>query len=98
MIVVLILERVPPSLRGDLSRWMLEPQAGVFVGRVTAQVRDRLWERAAARVRDGACLMICEETRTEQGFSFRQHGDRSRELLDLDGVTLIRLPNASQQS
>jgi len=60
---------------------MLEPKAGVFVGRVTARVRDRLWERAAARVRDGACLMISEEVRGEQKFSFRERGDRTRELI-----------------
>ena len=47
--VVLILERVPPGLRGELTRWFLEPQAGVFVGRVSAAVRERLWEKAAAR-------------------------------------------------
>ena len=98
MIVVLILERVPASLRGDLSRWMLEPKAGVFVGRVTAQVRDRLWDRAKARVKDGATLMICEDVRSEQGFSFRQQGDRSRELLDFDGITLIRQLSCAPQA
>ena len=56
MIVVVILDRVPASVRGDLSRWMVEPRAGVFVGRVTAQVRDRLWDRVLSRVRDGASL------------------------------------------
>ena len=30
--VILILERVPPALRGDLSRWMMEPKAGIFLG------------------------------------------------------------------
>ena len=38
--VVLILERVPPGLKGDLSRWMIEPKAGIFLGRVSARVRD----------------------------------------------------------
>ena len=31
---VLILERVPASLRGQLTRWMLEVKAGVFVGNI----------------------------------------------------------------
>ena len=43
--VVLVLERVPASLRGELSRWMLEARAGVFIGDVTAMVRDKLWEK-----------------------------------------------------
>ena len=44
--VVLILERVPAGLRGDLSRWMIEPKAGIFLGRMTARLRDKLWEKA----------------------------------------------------
>ncbi len=42
--IVLILEKVPTSLRGELTRWLLELKAGVFVGKVSAMVRDRLWE------------------------------------------------------
>ena len=41
----MILEKVPPSLRGELTRWFLEPKAGVFVGHVGAMVRDRLWQK-----------------------------------------------------
>jgi CRISPR-associated protein Cas2 len=92
VIVVIILDRVPASVRGDLSRWMIEPRAGVFVGHVTAQVRDRLWDRISARVREGASLMVYEDVRAEQGVSFRQVGERARELVDLDGLTLVRLP------
>ena len=35
--VVLILQSVRPSLRGELTRWLIQPAAGVFVGRVSAQ-------------------------------------------------------------
>ena len=89
MIVVLLLDRVPAGLRGDISRWMVEPRSGVFVGRVSPQVRDRLWDRASQRLGDGAALMIYENARAEQGVSFRQLGDRTRDLVDFDGVTLI---------
>ena len=44
--VVMIMESVPVSLRGELSRWLIEPHPGVFLGHLTAMVRDRLWERA----------------------------------------------------
>ena len=65
--VVLILERVPPGLRGELTRWFLEPQAGVFVGRVSAMVRDRLWEKACAQAKGGGCLILYSSD-NEQGF------------------------------
>ena len=41
--LVMVLENVPPSLRGELTRWLIEPRPGVFVGHVSALVRDRLW-------------------------------------------------------
>jgi len=40
--VVLILEKVPRSLRGELTRWMIEVDTGIFVGRLSAMVRDLL--------------------------------------------------------
>ena len=39
--VVMILERVPPSLRGELTRWMLELRAGVFVGTLNLPSHQR---------------------------------------------------------
>ena len=42
--IVMVIERVPTSLRGELTRWLLEPRAGVFVCEVSALVRDKLWE------------------------------------------------------
>lgn len=51
--VVLIVERVPASLRGALTRWMIEPKAGVFVGSVSAMVRERLWLKVCAALKGG---------------------------------------------
>ncbi len=77
--VVLILESVPPSLRGGLSRWMLEPKAGVFVGTLSAAVRDLLWDKAIKEVRQGGCTML-HRADNEQGFAVRSFGDTSREV------------------
>jgi len=89
--IVLILERVSPSLRGDLTRWLLEPRTGVFVGQVSAMVRERRWERACKQMRDGAGMMA-HSTDTEQGFALRIWGDTSRLIEDFDGLSLIRIP------
>ena len=32
------------NLRGKLSRWLNEIHPGIFVGEVSARVRDKLWE------------------------------------------------------
>ena len=90
--VVLILERVPVGLRGELTRWLLEPKTGVFVGSVSGMVRDPLWEKDYQESRGGGCTMIDSYNR-EQGFaSICMHGDPTRQVQDFEGLFLIRVP------
>jgi CRISPR-associated protein Cas2 len=89
--MVLILERVPVSLRGELTRWLLEPRAGVFVGRIPASVRDKLWEKACSAMAGGAGMLI-HNADNEQGFSVRFWGGTNRWVVDYEGLTLIQVP------
>lgn len=86
--MVLIVERAPPGLRGELTRWLLEPQAGVFVGQVSALVRQKLWERTCKGLRGGAAILIWRSN-NEQGFEFQLWGDPSRTVTDWEGLKLI---------
>jgi len=88
--VVIILEKVPASLRGELTRWMLEPKTGVFVGTLSAMVRDKLWEKVCAAMNGGAGMLI-HHANNEQGFAIRFWGATSRWVLDYEGLTLIRV-------
>jgi CRISPR-associated protein Cas2 len=94
--VVMILEKVPTSLRGELSRWMVEPRTGVFVGRVSALVRDKLWEKAQQGAKGGAGMLL-HTAQTEQGFRALSFGDPSRHLVDLEGLTLVRRPHKERR-
>jgi len=85
---VLILERVSPSVRGEITKWMLEVKAGVFVGQVSSMVRDRLWEKACKGVKDGSGVLIYT-TNSEQGYAMEMVGDRSRVVRDFEGLSLI---------
>ncbi len=89
--VVMIMERVPLGLRGELSRWLIEPHPGVFLGHLTAMVRERLWERACEACRDGGIIQMWT-TNNEQRFTVRVYGNTRREVVDLDGIQLIRRP------
>lgn len=89
--VVMMLERVPVSLRGQLTRWLLELHAGVFVGKVSAGVRDKLWERACSGMAGGAGMLI-HNADNEQGFNVRFWGATNRWVVDHEGLTLIRVP------
>ena len=89
--VVMILDNVPTSLRGELTRWLIEPHAGVFVGHVNAMVRDLLWKKCCGKMGSGGVVQIWS-TNTEQRFQMRACGDTRREIVELDGLQLIRLP------
>ncbi len=88
--VVLILENVPTGLRGELSRWMLNPERH-FRGSVSGMVRDRIWQKACEDSRGGGCLMI-HDSNTEQGFTMRSCGKSARLLEDFEGLFLVRVP------
>jgi CRISPR-associated protein Cas2 len=89
--VVMVLERVPASVRGELTRWMLELHAGVFVGDVSAMVRDRLWEMVCTKMRGGAGMLV-HSTDNEQSFAIRFWGATKRTVADYDGLMLIQKP------
>lgn len=88
--VVVILTACPAGLRGHLTRWLLELAPGVFCGRVSAKVRDRMWLRIVEMAKDGRALMVFSR-RGDQGLDFKVHR-HDWEPVDLDGVTLIRRP------
>ena len=90
--VVMVLEKVPVSLRGELTRWLIEPHPGLFVGHVNAMVRDRLWDKCCKAKRAGGVLQVWS-TNTEQRLKMRAHGDTQREIVEFDGLQLIRLPS-----
>ncbi|MDX2007838.1 MAG: type I-E CRISPR-associated endoribonuclease Cas2e [Meiothermus sp.] len=94
--VVIVLEKVPKTLRGELSRWMLEVATGVFVGSMSAMVRDLLWEKCKEKKTVGRCCQMYR-TNNEQGFEVRTHGDTTRTLVDFEGLTLVAVKNADWQ-
>lgn len=87
---VLIARAVSPGVRGELSRWMLEVDAGVFVGQLSARVRDKLWDRLLEKLGKGGAAILVFEARSEQGFEIRTQGVLDRTLVDMEGIVLMR--------
>jgi CRISPR-associated protein Cas2 len=87
--VVILLENVRTGLRGELSRWLFEVKAGVFVGKVSALVRDELWKLVGERLGKGSAVMLFPMN-TEQGFDTRTLGKPSRQLVDIEGIWLVK--------
>lgn len=87
--MVLVVSKVPTSLRGRLTRWLIQLRPGVFVGTVSDRVRERLWERTCGSIRGGWALILVPAP-TEQGFKIRMHGDAPIGIEDFDGLVLVK--------
>jgi len=92
--VIMILEAAPASLRGEVTRWLAEVSTGVFVGRVSAVVRDALWDRATERAGSARVMQIWSAS-NEQGFMMRVYGLAATSVVDIDGLNLIARKDAA---
>lgn len=87
--VVLVMENMPDGFRGELTKWLLEAKAGVFVGNISAAVRERIWDKVRQQTGIGAALIIYSAD-TEQGFCIEMHKNPRRSVVDLEGILLIK--------
>ncbi len=70
--VVIMMEKVPISLRGEITRWMLELRPGIFVGNISALVREKLWEHICEKIKGGAATLL-HSAANEQGYKIRNY-------------------------
>lgn len=87
--VVIVTENAPQRLRGELTRWMLEAKAGVFIGTMSATVRELLWKKVKESSSTGGALLIYSSD-SEQGYRLDMHGAPQRKVVDIEGITLIK--------
>ena len=86
--VVYILENASEKLRGILTRWMIEVRPGIFVGSLNAMVRNKIWEQISNSDSKGALMVYSYNN--EQGYQIKMLGDPTRQIIDLDGLQLIK--------
>ena len=93
--MVIVVENAPPRLRGRLAVWLLEVRAGVYVGRYSRRVRERIWKQVEELIGDGDAVMAWDAP-TDQGYDFATVGRNRRMPVDFDGLKLVVF--ASQES
>lgn len=99
--IVLHLNACPSDIRGDVSKWLMEIAAGIYVGQLSHRVREALWNRICKLSGEGSAIMVCS-ARNEQGFVYYVH-NTDWTPVDFDGITLMRRPlpnrhgNSSEQ-
>lgn len=88
MMVVVTISCCPPKLRGDLTKWLIEIDTGVYVGNLNARIRDAVWDRICENIKNGRASMAYS-TNNEQKLDFRIH-NTDWEPVDYDGIKLVR--------
>lgn len=96
--LVIVVENVPPRLRGRLAVWLLEVRAGIYVGDVSRRVREMIWEQIEQGMEEGNAVMAWS-TNTESGFDFLTAGTNRRIPVEMDGIKLVSfLPENSTET
>jgi len=93
-VVVITLTDCPAALRGDLTKWLLEINPGVFVGRVNARVRENIWAFVKKFAKNGRATMVFNAS-NEQRLDFKVHNSEW-EPIDFDGIKLILHPSPAR--
>ncbi|GAB1407062.1 type I-E CRISPR-associated endoribonuclease Cas2e [Thermomonas brevis] len=87
--LVIVVENVAPRLRGRLGVRLLEVRAGVYVGKASKRLRERIWKEVEAGLEDGGNAVIAWNTANEQGFTVQTLGENRREVVVFDGLQLV---------
>ena len=87
--LVIVVNNAPPRLRGRLAVWLLEIRPGVYIGRYSRKVRDRIWNDVVELIDTGDAVMAWA-IRTDQGFDFKTVGENRRIPVNFDGIKLVQ--------
>ena len=86
--LVIVVENVPPRLRGRLAVWLLEVRAGVYVGDLSRRIREMIWDTVTKGIDQGNAVMVWS-TNTESGFDVVTLGANRRIPVEMDGIKLV---------
>lgn len=95
--MVIVVENVPPRLRGRLAVWLLEVRAGVYVGKYSVKVREMIWTHVLEGIGEGNAVLMWA-AQTESGFDFMTAGENRRIPCEMDGVKLVSFLPCVQDS
>lgn len=88
--VVILMDNATEKLRGEVTKWLLEVKPGVFIGNISAAVRERIWSKIQNGNEQTGGLLVYNYA-NEQGFRIEMCGDPRRSVIDIDGIQLIRI-------
>ena len=88
--IIFVLSLCPQNLQGYISLFLVEIAAGVYVGNVSARIREDMWKTAISYSgRQGKVIMVYKSN-TVQGYEIKMHNHGRRKLEDMDGLQIIK--------
>lgn len=87
--IVLVANHLPPSVRGRLKLWFIEPKPNVFVSCIKDRVADKVIEELWSICPVNSGLLIIKSNVTTQGFSIDSRGEPNKSLYQKEGISLI---------
>lgn len=87
--VVLAVENMSIGVRGEITRWLIEAKAGVFVGNVNPTLRGKIWEKVLDYIDNETSALMIYSDNTEQRYSMKMAGNPRRYVVDFEGLSLI---------
>lgn len=95
-LTVIIARDVEKRYHGRLRSLMLEVSVGAYVSnRLNKDTRERIWEQLArwhAALGRGSLVMVWQDRGTLDRAGVKHLGEPPRDLVDIDGLLLTRLP------
>ena len=86
---VIVANNVPPSVRGMLKRWFIEPKPNVYVGTVNRRTREKTLEYIFRNAPVNLGLLVIASDNSAQGFSIEVHGETKNTVAIESGLFLI---------
>ncbi len=97
--MILVVERASPKIRGFLSSWCLQVATGVYVANLPHAIREKIWaqieEWAPAEM---AAVLVWTRGDSEQGLRFLQRGTPRRRLVEVEGLVVSSWIDASEEN
>ena len=89
IMVILVLRKAKPGLKGLVTRWLSEIGTGVYLGTLSVRVRDNLWKRVSEEIGEGGAVLVFSAP-TEQGYAVRTVGNLPYTFEDFEGLILAK--------
>ena len=89
--LLLVIERAPPKLRGFCSSWALQVATGVYVANLPKSAREDIWAQIEAwATSDTRATMVWPDQGSEQGLECRTLGRPNRAVSRREGLLISR--------